>query len=651
MSIKSAVLGIFNGENHYNETFDELTKVLEDRITLARITEGTLKGATKPKKVRARVKHAGLVYNPSLSTRYGSETYTQPEYDLASVANAIDMDSFFSRACSKYVELIWKNGYRFIGKNQNSVNYIKKRFEQISKTTDFPTEELFRQMSAQLVIYANVYISKVRDEEASGGSYRKTFDGLLRAPVAGYFVEDSVSMKLAVKQNGDPIGYKQMIPNTTKTKVWKPWNIIHMYYNRKPGLRVGTPLVWPVLDDIRALRKIEQNVELLVYQHTIPLYHYTVGTEESDAEPEEVAAVQADIQRMPPNGALVTSARHSIKVIGAEKQALEVKEYLVHFRSRIFAGLGMSDTGMGIGSTLNKATAQVMDKHMYNTTEAFHRVLRMFIDEYMIKELLAEGGFDTEEEDNLVSIYFPPVDKEVQYARENHYTQLYAQDAITEDELRIELGRDLINEETRMRMHFELIDKPTALINSIDESYTALAKEAQKAKTQVSKAKASSIHGKKAAQIKTKAAEKIGRERSQPSNQYGRQTTAPTIPKNDVMFDSVMGVFDSTEKETIEAIHDHFTSNEFKLTESRLKNTVFKLSRRSISDKMSEIDDSPRKRACARRINEVFDTIFRKVTPALRSDNHYGAINKAVSVFGTYRTILESTLTPKEEGE
>ena len=66
-----------------------------------------------------------MVYNSSLSKKFGEESYTPVEYDLSTVANCIDTDSYFRRAVEKYVELIWKAGYSFYGKNPRAVSNKK----------------------------------------------------------------------------------------------------------------------------------------------------------------------------------------------------------------------------------------------------------------------------------------------------------------------------------------------------------------------------------------------------------------------------------------------------------------------------------------------------------------------------------------------
>lgn len=521
----------------------------QDKIALSNVAEvkTTKTGNPNPVQVTSKAVHAGMVYNPSLATRNGEELYTPPEYNLSTVANCLDTDSYFRRSVEKYVELIWKAGYSFFGRNSNAVAYVRKRFEQIAMVTSIPTDQLFRDISYQLVEYSNAYISKVRSEKSSGGRKRRDFTGQELSPVAGYFLEDSVSMQLAVKENGDPIGYKQVIPGTTKYKIWKPWNVIHMVHSRKPGLRVGTPMVWPVLDDIRALRRIEQNVELLVFQHTIPLFQYVVGTPERPAQPDEITSVKNVVERMPPNGCIVTPERHEIKAIGVEKSAIDASIYLEYYKNRVLSGLGMSGVSMGDSGASSKGTAVVLDKHLVNTTSMFQQVFKMYIDEFMIKELLAEGGFETSfvNEDNKVGIMFPPIDTEEQRAKENHYAQMYTQYAINEDEMRKEMGREPVEEGNRDRSYFELIVKPTAELQAKLQQETAVV--AGNAKPIVTKTATGAS--------KINRPKNMGMSKEQPTNQYGKLSAKPNIPKNDEIQD-ILNIFQDIKNDVIDTCID-----------------------------------------------------------------------------------------------
>lgn len=518
-----------------------------DKVTLANMPLPKSKSNTNPTPVFAKAVHAGLVYNPSLSSKNGEELYTPPEYNLSTVANCLDTDSYFRRAVEKYVELMWKNGYTFYGKNPNAVKYVRKRFEQIAMVTSYPTDLLYRDISYQLIQYGNAYISKVRDEKASGGKRRKTFTGQELAPVAGYFIEDSVSMQLAVKENGDPIGYKQLIPGKSMYKIWKPWNMIHMHHSRKPGLRVGTPMVWPVLDDIRALRRIEQNVELLVFQHTVPLFQYIVGTDARPAQPDEIISVKATVERMPPNGCVVTPERHEVKAIGVEGTTIDASIYLEYYKNRVLSGLGMSGVGMGEGGTSNKGTAVVLDKHLVNTTAMFQQIFKTFVDEFMIKEILAEGGFETswEDEDNKVGVMFPPIDTEEQRAKENHYAQMYTQHAINENEMRKEFGREPVSEGERSNDYFELILKPLEMIKAKLAQETAVV--AGQAKPVVTK---TASGGSKIDRPKN-----VGANKERPTNQHGTLAAKPRFPKNDEI-EQLLGIIRDTKNDLIDSCID-----------------------------------------------------------------------------------------------
>ena len=556
-------------------------------------------GNPNPTPVYSKAVHAGMVYNPSLVSRNGEELYTPAEYNFATVANCLDTDSFFRRAVEKYVELIWKAGYSFYGKNPNAVEYIRKRFEQIAMVTLIPTDQLFRSISYELVQYSNVYVSKVRSDKASGGRIRRDFTGMEFMPVAGYFVEDCASMYLAVKNNGDPIGYKQLmrgvynmtlsstgggspngLGNSNYYKIWKPWNMIHMTHSRKPGIRVGTPMVMPVMDDIRALRRIEQNVELLVFQHTIPLFQYIVGTDARPAQPDEIFAVRQTVEKMPPNGCLVTPERHAIKAIGVEGSLIDAHIYLQYYKMRVLAGLGMSSVSMGDSGTSNKGTAVVLDKHIINTTITFQQVLKMHIDEFMIKELLAEGGFDTSyiNEDNKVGIIFPPVDTEEQRAKENHYAQMYTQYAITEDEMRQEMGREPIQNKQRHNDYFELIVKPLEMIKAKLAQQTAVV--TGQAKPVVTKTKSGSS--------KVDRPKKVGMNKEQPTNQHGTLSAKPRIPKNDEV-EQLIAIIKDTKNDLIDACVDAAKEKTSIFTKLALvKRANFETSKAIIKQKYSE---------------------------------------------------------------
>ena len=112
-----------------------------------------------------------------------------PDVKFKTIEKALRVESYLRRSKDRYIELIWKNGYDFIGKNKRAVNYIKRRFKEISYVTSKPTKLLFEEITEQLIPYYNSFILKVRNANSSSGNSRKYF-GKVVQPVAGYFIVD-----------------------------------------------------------------------------------------------------------------------------------------------------------------------------------------------------------------------------------------------------------------------------------------------------------------------------------------------------------------------------------------------------------------------------------------------------------------------------
>lgn len=399
--------------------------------------------------------------------------FNKTEYDLTEVASALDTESLFRRAVDKYVEHIWKDSFGIVGQDDKAVRYIRKRLSEIAQVTGVPTWQLFENIAQQLVPYYNCFVVKVRSDRSSTGRIRRTFDGRRLQPVAGYFVLDATSIEIARDEHGTVKMYKQFIPgNTEPAAKFRPDDMIHIFLSRKVGLAAGTPMVTPVLDDIRALRRMEENVELLVFQHAIPLFQLKVGTEEIPADASEIANARFNIQEMPSHGMLVTPERYEINAVGAEGQAIRAEPYIEYFKARVVAGLGMSGVAFGEGDTSNRNTADTMDEGIKDTARKFQQVIKQFVDEFIIKELLAEGGFvDAPEDGNkLVELYISEIELDKQLKLANHYQLLFESDLVGRDFARRQMGLDDMEEEERKDTHWELIGKPKAIIAAVDET-------------------------------------------------------------------------------------------------------------------------------------------------------------------------------------
>lgn len=455
------------------------TPVVKDsqNIALVGVPESTItlplgdasKGASLPV---AAVTAAKLDYG-KYTRPGGTDEWNSPEFDFKKIAQALATEAFFRRITDKYIELIWRNGYALTGDNNSSVEYITERLEQIAMVTSLPTDVLFRSMSQQMVTYSNCFTEKARKLKASGGRIRTTFDGKHLIPVAGYFVIDATSVLISKDKHGKVLRYKQEIKNSrVKAPTWLPKDLIHIYKDKEAGLSFGTPMVAPVIDDIQALRRIEENVEMLVFNHAIPLYQYLIGDEENKPTRESIDRARVTVRDMPSEGMLITPFYHEIRAIGAEGRALRCEGILDYFKNRVFSGLGTSEVAMGYSGSASRGAADTIERGMYNTVREYQNVFSIGIQSSMFTELLLEGGFNPYGED-AVKFTFPEIDIDDKVKVENHMINLFNGNLLTETEARIEIGRKPITDEQRTELFFNLIELPRAIVGAVDEPFLA----------------------------------------------------------------------------------------------------------------------------------------------------------------------------------
>ena len=316
-------------------------------------------------------------------------------------------------------------------------------------------------------------------------------------PVAAYFVLPPETMEVDADEFGNIRKWRQMMPGGDY-KDFRPDDIIHFKFDAKEGFIWGTPTIIPVIDDIRALRKIEENIELLVYQHLFPLFHYKIGTETAPAGitesgEREIDVVKREIQYMPSEGGIVTPERHEITMIGAEGRALRAESYLSHFKKRVFSGLGISSVDMGEAETSNKATADNLSRALVDDVKDMQDTMEIQLNEFIIKELLLESTFGDEalNEEHLVGLKFFEIDIDKKIKVETHAADMFTKHGLTHDELRTAQGKESLqipdgteptDDPTAFpdwhRTFWKLFEEPKAMIQAMDEPWSAIAKAA-----------------------------------------------------------------------------------------------------------------------------------------------------------------------------
>lgn len=470
-------------------------------------TRGAKAPSTKQKAVILQMEH-----------RQFRAGFAEPEYNLLEIQQAMDTEGYLRLSFDKHEELILKNGWRLVGQNPSTVAWVNRRLTEIGWSQDSPFEAIVESGVEDLVETANVFYVLARRE--GGRKYRSKF-GRMLAPITGIFSPNSASMRPFIKTSRrgvKEINRWHQIVGGRVIKRFKPYNVLHMGFRKKKGHIFGTPYCVPTLDDILALRRMEELVEVLVHKHAYPFFHYRVGTKdlparEYDDGHSEVDDVRAEVAAMPFEGGLVTPFRHEIVVLGAKNKAILVEPYMKYFEARVLSGLNLSGIDIGRGETANRATAQTMSKGLADRCTRFQLFFSIQFTFQLLDELVREfGALPTPE--NRVYLLFPTIDTEEARAKENHALLLYQGHLISETEARVDIGRDPVKDPQRSDMYFERVDKLMALIKAVDED--------------------SGLGSKKAVST-----------RDQPTNQNKRLASKPKVAANDASI-RVRGLWDSS---------------------------------------------------------------------------------------------------------
>jgi hypothetical protein len=437
-----------------------------------------------PKRPRQKTNLPAVIANPTSSSKVipdakarllvygkvtrpgGSGDWNDPEFDFKLIAMCLSTESIFRRTVDKYVELIWRNGYKLVSKDTKALEYIRHRIKQISISTRTPFDTFLKDIAQQLVTYSNCFIERVRSS-----STKIVVGGATKLPAIGFYVIDATSMKVAKNQHGRVIRYRQEVETQEETPEWVAEDIVHIVRCREPGLTFGTPMVAPVIDDMRALRRMEENVEMLVFNYAMPLYQYKVGDLDHPADDIAIRQAEYTLRDKPADGLLVTPYYHQVSAVGAEGRAIRMEGYLDYFRDRIFSGLGTSAVALGLGGGSNRSTSEVLERSMHGTVKDIQDTIKLYIQDYIFDDLLLDGGFSIDNEENRVQMFFPEIDIDTKIKLENHSLNMYHGNMLGLTESREIFGKDPMSEEQYLDTYLFNVDLPKTIAQAVDEPF------------------------------------------------------------------------------------------------------------------------------------------------------------------------------------
>lgn len=372
-------------------------------------------------------------------------------YDFDRIMQAADTDSYVKQALNKYNELFWKEGWKIVGENPDAVSYLYQRIDYMEIAMKRPFLDFLMEISDQYFKFANAFVVKAR------GDISSFFPLPLNAAngnqtVVGYYLIPTEQVRIKRDKFNRPKVYQQQTDPTTYSPtstdpLWDAERVIHFYLDKKTGRAFGTPFLSSALDDVVALRQMEEDIQNLVHRELFPLYKYTVGTPEQPAEPDEITNAAFEIENMRAEGGIIVPHRHNIEAVNTSNSGVNASPYLDHFKERVAIGLGVAPHHLGmIMNGGNRSVTDRLDTALYDKIKKYQKLFVEMVRLHIFNELLIEGGFDpiaNPVEDGVSDrcyFKFNEIDVDTQVKKETHIIQKYTNQVTTLPEARIELG-------------------------------------------------------------------------------------------------------------------------------------------------------------------------------------------------------------------
>jgi hypothetical protein len=379
-------------------------------------------------------------------------TFEPSPYNFERLLQAIDTDSYVKQATLKYKELFWKEGWTITGENPEAVAYLYQRIDFMEIAMKRPISEFFIEVSDNLIKFSNVFIVKARvDMSEYFPTPLNPING--SQPIIGYYLIPTEQVRILRDKHNRPKSYRQQTSPwtympTDRDPVWDAEKVVHLHFDKKAGRAFGTPFMSAAMDDVIALRQLEEDIQNLVHRELFPLYKYKIGTAEQPAEPDEIDRASSEIESMRSEGGLILPYRHDVEVIGANGTALNAEGYLQHFKERVAIGLGVFPHHLGMTAEANRSATERLDTALYDKIKQYQKQFAEMVRLHFFNELLFEGGFDpiTNPMSDGVSdrcfFKFHEIDVDTQVKKETHIIQKYTNSVISLSETRTELGID-----------------------------------------------------------------------------------------------------------------------------------------------------------------------------------------------------------------
>ena len=381
----------------------------------------------------------------NFQTVIASKTF---EYDFTETNRIMDTESFVARIFAKKKGMLTRTEPFLKSSSTRNADYIQKRLSEMEYVSDTLFSEFFKTVVESLVNYNNAFILIHRKDFSSSGL---SYNG--KDPMAALFVLSPTRLKPVENDQKDIIGYAYYSKPKTQAPIFiDKDDVYHIHKDKKIDVSVGTPLLESVRDDILSLRQIEESIERLIYKNASPLLHAKVGTDAYPAGKLADGTTEIDyytdlIQNMEDEGGLTTSHRVDVRLLGAESQAIRVKEYVEYFKLRVLSGLKASLLDIGEAHSISTAGAEAVSQTLKEDVEDYKAILEDFFTNRLFTDILLEANWYNDKirvpKEEKVQFKIPVVDMDNKIKLESHLANLVRNGLMSIEDFCKETGRPI----------------------------------------------------------------------------------------------------------------------------------------------------------------------------------------------------------------
>ena len=374
-----------------------------------------------------------------VGTYYNWNGPLKPEYELQEPMSIYDTESYVKRAIRRRLSLTFRNGYEVVGRDRD-VAYINDRISTMEYVTNCTFRSLMKKIMFTLYLQGNCFLLKIRKEGATTLKPKESNNN--KVPVCGYTILPAHQV-LPILKHGIINKWRRYYDTGKFYDEYDTSEVIHLRLDAKSWHIFGTPSTIAVREDIFALRRLEENTELLFINYLFPLFHVTVGTEENpatytDTGESELDLVKFQIENMPKEGVFVTDERNKVEIVGANGTVLDFMSLLTYYKDRVFSGLGMSELDMGATSHGGSEKADNISQNLKDSIKADVEDFTDQIKFHIFKEWLLEANYSVSVQEALsaLELTFHEIDLDNRIKEENHILNLFNNNLITFPEAR-----------------------------------------------------------------------------------------------------------------------------------------------------------------------------------------------------------------------